>query len=103
MDLNTEIVCIAHLEANEGMHEELLNVLKNLIQPSKAETGCVSYQLHCNLENPNVFTFIDKFKNQEAFDIHCEAEYIKEAFDHLIPPLVKSMIITTHREILNNK
>lgn len=94
-----EIVCIAHLVAKEGMTENLLQVLLGLVNPSKNEPGCLSYQLHCNIENPNMFTFVDRFKDQAAFDYHCEAEYIKEAFDHLIPPLIESMEITLHREI----
>lgn len=51
------------------------------------------------LKSPNMFTFIDKFKDQEAFDYHCETQHIKEAFDNLIPPLVDSMDIKLHHEI----
>ncbi len=101
MNTNTgkEIVCIAHLEAKEGQKDKLLQVLQSLIKPSRSEPGCMSYQLHSSPENPNMFTFIDKFKDQEAFDFHCEAPHIKEAFDNLIPPLVDSMVITLHQEI----
>lgn len=96
---SSEIVCIAHLVAKEGQAETLLNVLKGLIKPSKSEPGCVSYQLHRNIENTNMFTFVDKFKDQAAFDYHCETAHIKEAFDEVIPPLVDSMDITLHQEL----
>jgi quinol monooxygenase YgiN len=101
MKMNTgkEIVCIAHLEAKEGKKDQLLQILKNLIKPSKNEPGCISYQLHSSPENPNLFTFIDKFKDQEAFDYHCETAHIKDAFDNLIPPLVEKMSITLHQEL----
>lgn len=101
MKLNTskEIICVAHLIAKDGQREALFNVLKALIKPSKNEPGCVSYQLHCSMENPNQFTFIDKFKDQSAFDYHCETAHVKKAFDDLIPPLVESMDISTHQEI----
>lgn len=94
-----EIVCVAHLTAKEGQREALFNILKTLIEPSKKETGCLSYHLHINTENPNIFTFVDKFKDQQAFDYHCQTAHVIEAFDHLIPPLVESMNITTHQEI----
>ncbi|KTD33573.1 putative monooxygenase YcnE [Legionella nautarum] len=99
MKTNKEIVCIAHLEAKEGKKEMLLQILQGLIKPSRNEPGCLSYHLHASPENPNMFTFIDKFKNQEAFDYHCETHHVKEAFDNLIPPLVESMTITLHQEI----
>lgn len=94
-----EIVCIAHLVAKEGQAGNLFKILRGLIKPSKGEPGCLSYQLHCNIDNPNMFTFVDKFKDQAAFDYHCERDHVKEAFDHSIPPLVESMDITLHNEI----
>ena len=97
-DLNA-IVCIAHLVAKEGQAETLLHVLKALIKLSKDEPGCINYQLHRSIENPNMFTFVDKFKDQTAFDYHCETVHVKEAFDELIPPLVDSMDITLHQEL----
>src|SRR5580704_3565430 len=100
MEKNTgEIICIAHLVAKNGQKDALFDALQRLIRPSRSEPGCISYQIHCNLENPNMFTFIDRFKDQTAFNYHCEAPYIKEAFDNLIPALVDSMEITVHQEL----
>ncbi|MBA2657120.1 MAG: antibiotic biosynthesis monooxygenase [Tatlockia sp.] len=96
---NKEIICIAHFQAKKGQKDMLLKVLQQLIKPSKAELGCISYQLHSSPENPDLFTFIDKFKDQEAFDYHCETAHVKETFDNLIPPLVETMTITLHHEI----
>lgn len=97
---SAEVICIAHLVAKPGQADALFQVLQSLIQPSRAEPGCLSYQLHHNIENPDMFTFIDKFKDQAAFDYHCETEHIKTAFDHTIPPLVEKMDITLHKEAL---
>lgn len=97
--LAKEVTCIAHLEAKEGQRDTLLSILTGLIKPSRSEPGCLSYKLHINSENPNMFTFIDKFKDQAAFDYHCESPHVKEAFDNLIPPLVESMNITIHHEM----
>jgi quinol monooxygenase YgiN len=47
-----------------------------------------------------MFTFIDRFKDQTAFDYHCESPHVKEAFDNLIPPLVETMNITIHHEMI---
>lgn len=98
-NITNEVVCIANLEAKEGKKEALLKVLQGLIQPSRSEPGCISYHLHVSPENPNLFTFIDKFKDLDAFNYHCETSHIKEAFDNIIPALVESMNITLHQEI----
>lgn len=101
MELKThnEIICTAHIIAKKETRETVLKILTDLIKPSKNEPGCLSYTLHCNVEDPNMFTFIDKFKDKQAFDYHCETAHIVEAFDKLLPSLVEKMDLSIHHEI----
>lgn len=94
-----EIVCVAELTAKEGMVDILLENLLALVPLSKSEPGCLRYELHQNLENTNMLTFIDRFKDQDAFDQHCEASYIKKYFDEIIPGLTDDIKISIYREI----
>jgi len=94
------LVCIAVLVAKPDKVEDLLHVFYKLIQNSTKEPGIVRYELHQDEENPRKFTFVDRFKNLEAFGFHCEQPYIKRAFDEgELEALCESMDITTHREI----
>lgn len=93
------VVCIAILTAKEDKVDELLKVLYELKKLSPKEPGCLRYELHQDEENPRKFTFVDRFRNHEAFLFHCEQDYTKRYFDEIIPSLVESMDITTHREI----
>lgn len=99
LQMNKEIICTAHIIAKKGERENVFKVLTALIGPSKNEPGCLSYTLHCNIENPDMFTFIDRFKDQQSFDYHCEAQHVVNAFDKLLPPLVETMDISIHHEI----
>ena len=96
---NTYLICIATLKAKENKTDELLSVFSQLKKLSPAEPGCLRYELHQSEEDPSVFTFIDRFKDQAAFEFHCDQDYTKHFFDEVIPSLVDSMEISTHKEI----
>lgn len=97
---SNEVTCIAEIKAKTGKRAELLEKLLELFPLSKQEQGCLRYELHQNLENENIFTFVDKFANQAAFDFHCEADYVKIYFDEIIPALTEYVKIELYKEIL---
>ena len=49
---------------------ELADVFKNLVKASRAEPGCISYDLHRETGKPNRFVFVENWKNQAAVDAH---------------------------------
>jgi quinol monooxygenase YgiN len=58
--------------------EELKLVLKNLVDNSTKEEACLRYDLHQNIEDPNVFIFHEIWKNKEGLDLHKEQSYSLE-------------------------
>ncbi|MBP9743213.1 MAG: antibiotic biosynthesis monooxygenase [Burkholderiales bacterium] len=98
-DKSQYIVCIAKLIVKKDKLVEALEVFAKLNQISPQEPGCLRYELHQDMENPLIFTFIDRFKDNEAFEFHCAQEYTVNYFDNILPNLVDSMEITTHHEV----
>jgi quinol monooxygenase YgiN len=47
-----------------------------LIEPTRAEPGCLRYELLQNLAEPTAFTFIEAFESDAAFELHASAPYI---------------------------
>jgi quinol monooxygenase YgiN len=97
---DNEIVCVAQFSAKIGKDEELLQALHVLIEPTHKEDGYIRYELNQAIENPRTITFIEKFKSQEAFDFHCNTSYIKNFFDHTVPDLMESVVVTLYKEVL---
>lgn len=97
--LSNEITCIAEIKAAPGKRKELLEKLLELMPLSKREAGCVRYELHQSIEDENIFTFVDRFSDQSAFDLHCETDYIKIHFDEIIPKLSEYIKLSVHKEI----
>lgn len=71
MGMNHERVILnVRMEAVPGRERELESRLAALIAPTRAEAGCVAYELHRSAEKPGTFMFCETFANQEALDQH---------------------------------
>ena len=54
----------------EGSRSSLGSLLLGLVSPTRAEAGCLSYELNTSQEKSGVFLFYEKFVNQKALDAH---------------------------------
>jgi quinol monooxygenase YgiN len=96
--MNEEIICIAQFTAKEEEKEQLKQSLIELLEPTRNEEGCISYQLHENIENSKIFTMIEKFKNKDAFDFHEQQPYL-ENFKNIVGNLVDSVDVSIYKNI----
>lgn len=86
------------LKSKEEFTEKLKGLLENLVASSRQETGCVQYDLHQDVQNPNVFIFHEVWENKEALEFHNAQEYVKSFFA-IAPDLLseKAQIIVTNK------
>jgi len=56
--------------------DQVRHILFGLVKPSRAEPGCLRYELLQNVDDPTDFTFVETFANDEALKIHASAPYI---------------------------
>jgi len=66
---------IATLQALPGKEDQLLDVLRQVMAPTLAEAGNLRYELYRSIANPAVFTFVEKFADAAAFDVHHNAPH----------------------------
>ena len=64
------VILNVRMEAVAGREQELERRLAALITPTRAESGCISYELHRSREKPGMFMFCETFASQEALDEH---------------------------------
>ncbi len=97
---STHLVCVAEFKALEGKSDELVESLHALMNPTHKEPGCLRYELNQLADDPSVITFIEKWRDREAFDLHCATHYIKHFFDEVRPHLVERFEVKLYKEIL---
>ena len=49
---------------------EVMQTLLSMIEPTKKETGCLSYVALCNLEDENSFSLLQEWETHEDMDHH---------------------------------
>ena len=74
---------IGTVVAKPEKREELLAILAGFVAPTRVEPGCVTYNFHCDAEDPNYFVFYENFRDQAALDEHLKRPYLKPLLDRL--------------------
>ena len=58
--------------------DAFLEASKGLIEKSRAEEGCITYNLYQDPNDRTKFLFFEEWKNQAAIDYHFETEHFKD-------------------------
>ncbi len=71
------LTIVAVFEAKTGREEELALALQNLVAPTRAETGCLNYDLHRDLEMPGRFLFYENWETRPHWEAHMESDHLR--------------------------
>ncbi|MBQ4676527.1 antibiotic biosynthesis monooxygenase [Aeromonas hydrophila] len=85
--------------AKPGCEMSLQKVLKNMLSPSRNESGCISYVLLNAIDQPSKFVFQEQFKDDEAFSEHTKTDYFNKMISEATPLLQDSPEITFYSVI----
>lgn len=64
------IIIVAKSIVKEGKAEQYKTLAKELVEKSRKEEGCLAYNLYQDLNNKNVLTMIEEWKDKEAVEVH---------------------------------
>ncbi|HKO78523.1 MAG TPA: putative quinol monooxygenase [Flavobacterium sp.] len=71
MEINLTVI----IKSKSDHREELKAILIDLTKNSKKEAACLQYDLHQNMQDPNVFILHEVWKNNEGLDLHKEQSH----------------------------
>ncbi|MBE9398338.1 antibiotic biosynthesis monooxygenase [Pontibacterium sp. N1Y112] len=66
----TQLTIVANIIANTGKMELVKTELVKLIDVTRAEEGCINYDLHQDNENPAHFMFYENWASRELWQAH---------------------------------
>jgi quinol monooxygenase YgiN len=67
-----QITLIATFQAKPGQNAELEKRLRALVDPTRAEPGCINYDLHRSTEEEGVWMFYENWSSQADLDTHIQ-------------------------------
>src|SRR4029078_4655799 len=76
-----KLTIIANLVAKPDKIEETKVLLRALTAATRAEPGCIKYDLHQDDNNPAEFTFYETWADRGEWDKHMETPHTKEAIN----------------------
>lgn len=92
MNSNTlKVVAIAETSSDKAM--ELKKVCLALIEPTRKESGCISYELYEDKNNPGRFTFIEEWESQEHLDVHLKTPHLVAAGEAFGKIVTKDLVV----------
>ncbi|MGR3714255.1 MAG: putative quinol monooxygenase [Shimia sp.] len=70
------LTIIAQITAASGKEALVEAELKKLLAPTRAEAGCINYDLHQDNENPGFFVFYENWESRELWRAHMDAPHL---------------------------
>lgn len=74
---NEKVTVVARIKAKPGKEQQVRQELTKLLAPTRAEPGCLNYDLHVALDNEAEFLFHENWSSRDAFDKHLETPHVK--------------------------
>ena len=87
---------VARIKSKSERVEEVRELLRGLVEPTRREFGCVSYELLQNREDPTDFTFVEEWESDAAFESHAVSDHIKAIGPKLQPVVTDVPDIRTY-------
>lgn len=76
--ITNQLTIVAKIIAKEGRRDFVKSELLKLIDITRAEEGCINYDLHQDNDNPNLFLFYENWVNKTLWQTHMENDHLKK-------------------------
>jgi quinol monooxygenase YgiN len=82
-------VVAAKWRANPGKADRLLEVIREMTPPSRAEPGCRFYQAQRSEEDPDLFFLYEQYVDEPGYEAHQDSEHFTRLVkEEAIPELL---------------
>lgn len=67
---------IATFEIKPDSLDHIMEAVMPCVEATRAEIGCLSYELHLNLTKDNELVFVERWENRAALESHFKAPHL---------------------------
>lgn len=72
----TRLTIVANIKAHPNKIDLVKSELLKLIETTRAEKGCINYDLHQDNENPAHFMFYENWESRNLWQTHMNAPHL---------------------------
>jgi len=74
--------------ARDGEADTVADILRRLAPLTRAEPGCIQYEVHRHADDPNTFMLFERFVDEAALEAHTASPHVQElVFQQALPLL----------------
>ena len=97
--MNEPLIIIARMQAAPGAADALEAEMKVLVEETRAEPGCLRYELNRSHEAEDIFVFVESWETLALWQAHMTGEAIRR-FNARIPDMIaQGEIMQLHQVI----
>ena len=77
--------------AKDGCEGRVAEIVGELLEPSRAEPGCLFYQPHRSPEDPRLFFLYEQYEDEAGYEAHMASEHFTRLVKgEAIPEILES-------------
>jgi quinol monooxygenase YgiN len=84
MAVDTTLRVIARAKARPDYVAQVRDILRALVEATRQETGCLSYELLQNNSDPTDFVFVERWANAQAEQAHFVTPHLLSTLQQLV-------------------
>ncbi|MEO8368132.1 MAG: putative quinol monooxygenase [Candidatus Solibacter sp.] len=93
------LIVVAEMTAQSGKEDALREKLSGFVAPTRAENGCVQYDLHESEDHPGQFLFFERWTSAQELEAHLASPHIASVLPELGSILAQPARISKFRQI----
>ena len=82
------IVVAVRVHVKAGKREEFIKLAQGMLEPSRDEKGCISYNFYADTQDANAFIYFEEWESGEALKQHTRSAHYSRYTDQ-VPPLLE--------------
>ncbi len=94
-----KVTVIAQILAKEGKEDATRQELMGLLEPTRAEKGCINYDLHQAMDNKALFIFYENWESKEDLEQHLGTPHLRDFLTKTEDLLAQPVAITLLEKI----
>jgi quinol monooxygenase YgiN len=96
------IYVFATLTIRPGTLDHLREPARICRETTLKEDGCIAYDLHADIANPDRLVFVEKWETREALSAHAKSAHVAAWREASAPHLIERKIEIVHAEKVEN-
>jgi quinol monooxygenase YgiN len=96
---NQQVTVVVRLRAKAGKEAQVRQELFNLLAPTRAEEGCLNFDMHEAPNDPALFMFQENWTSEDRLKQHFESPHIKRWVELTKTLLAEPLDLTKWRKV----